>query len=143
MNDPWAWTIGWRLSVGREQGQGTATGENWDNCNRTTILKKKENYFLKDYIYLFLDKGEGREKEGEEHQCVVASHVPLLGTWPASQAYALTGNRTGEPLVLRPALNPLSHTSQGRKLFFKVLKQGELKKKKKKSGESALDLLVD
>ena len=38
---------------------------------------------------------------------------PQLGTWPATQACALTGNRTGNPSVLRPALNPLRHTSQG------------------------------
>ena len=37
---------------------------------------------------------------------------PLLGTWPTTQASALTGNRTGDPLVHRLALNPLSHTSQ-------------------------------
>ena len=44
---------------------------------------------------------------------------PLLGTWPVSQACALTGNRTGKPLVLRLALNPLSHTSQGSIIFLK------------------------
>ena len=38
---------------------------------------------------------------------------PQLGTWPATQACALTGNQTGDPLVHRPVLNPLSHTSQG------------------------------
>ena len=38
---------------------------------------------------------------------------PLLGTWPATKACALIGNQTGDPLVCRPALNPLSHTSQG------------------------------
>ena len=32
--------------------------------------------FKKDFIYLFLGRGEGREKEGEKHQCVVASHTP-------------------------------------------------------------------
>ena len=37
---------------------------------------------------------------------------PLLGTWPRTQAYALTGNQTGDPLVRRPLLNPLSYTSQ-------------------------------
>ena len=31
-----------------------------------------------------------------------------LETWPATQARALTGNRTCNPLVLRPALNPVS-----------------------------------
>ena len=42
---------------------------------------------------------------------MVASHVPLLGTRPATQACALTGNQTRDPLVCRPALNALSHTS--------------------------------
>ena len=31
--------------------------------------------FFKDFIYLFLD----RKKEGEKHQCVVASHAPPMG----------------------------------------------------------------
>ena len=35
--------------------------------------------FFKDFIYLFLDRGEGREEEGEKHQCVVASHMPPTG----------------------------------------------------------------
>ena len=38
---------------------------------------------------------------------------PPLGPQPATQACALTGNRIGDPLVLRPMLNPLSYTSQG------------------------------
>ena len=38
---------------------------------------------------------------------------PLLGSWFATQACALTGNQTGDPLVHSPALNPLGHTSQG------------------------------
>ena len=37
-------------------------------------------YFIfKDFIYLFLDRGEGREKEGEKHPCVVASRAPPTG----------------------------------------------------------------
>ena len=52
---------------------------------------------------------------------------PLLGTWPTTQSCAQTGNRTGDPLVRRPALNPLSHTSQARIVsygrFIKVLHQ--------------------
>ena len=38
--------------------------------------------------------------------------APLLGTWLTTQACVLTGNRTSDPLVCRPALHPLSHTSQ-------------------------------
>ena len=69
--------------------------------------------FLKNFYLFTLDKE--REEEGEKHQCVVASHMAPTGdlTWPATQAYALARNRTGNPLVRRPALNPLNHTSQG------------------------------
>ena len=42
----------------------------------------------------------------------------LLETWPTTQAHALTGNQTSDLLVLRPALSPLSHTSQGNKRQF-------------------------
>ena len=38
---------------------------------------------------------------------------PTPGTWPTTQACALTGNQIGDPLVCRPVLNPLSYTSQG------------------------------
>ena len=34
-------------------------------------------FFKKDSIYLFLERGEGRE--GEKHQCVIASCVPPTG----------------------------------------------------------------
>ena len=43
---------------------------------------------------------------------------PQLGTWPATEACALTRNQTSDPLVHRPALSPLSHTSQGSFRFF-------------------------
>ena len=48
-----------------------------------------------------------------KHNVWVFLMPPDLGTWPATQACALTGNRTSDPLVHRPALNPLSHTSRG------------------------------
>ena len=38
---------------------------------------------------------------------------PHQGTWPATQACALTGNQTSGFLVRRPVLNLLSHTHQG------------------------------
>ena len=43
---------------------------------------------------------------------------PSLGTWPATETCAPTGNQT-KPLVCRLALNPVSHTSQGhiKKIF--------------------------
>ena len=71
--------------------------------------------FFKDFIYLFLERGEGKEKERERstHVWLPLPHTPPLRTWPTTQACAPTGNWTSDPLVCRPALNPLSHTSQG------------------------------
>ena len=46
---------------------------------------------------------------------MVASHMP-----PA-QVCALTGNRTSNLLVCKQALNPLSHTSQGRRKRFEEI----------------------
>ena len=45
--------------------------------------------------------------------------APTTGTWPATQVCALTGNGTGDPLVPRLALSPLSHTSQNTLFSFK------------------------
>ena len=65
------------------------------------------NFF--DFIYLFLER---RERNIDNINGLSLSH-PQLGTWPATQACALTGNRTNSLSVFRLAFNPLSHTSQG------------------------------
>ena len=68
--------------------------------------------FLKK-IYLFLERGKGKETEKERNINVwLPLMCPELGTWPTTQACALTGNRTDDLLVHRPALSLLSHTSQ-------------------------------
>ena len=75
----------------------------------------------KDYLFSSLERGEGREKERERNINVwLPLAYPPLGTWPTTQAGAgnQAGNQTGDPLVCRPALNPLSHTSQGKHGFF-------------------------
>ena len=35
--------------------------------------------FLKDFIYLFLDRGEGRERGKETSMCGCLSHTPYWG----------------------------------------------------------------
>ena len=68
--------------------------------------------FLKK-IYLFIFRERGREKERDRNINVwLPLAHPQLEIWPATQAHALTGNRTGDPLVHRLALYPLSHNSQ-------------------------------
>ena len=80
-------------------------------------MKPRKKIYFKDYLFIFfLERGEGKEKEKERNINVwFTSHIPPMGTWPTTQACALTGNRTSDPLVHRPALSPhqVSHTSQG------------------------------
>ena len=49
---------------------------------------------LKDCIYLFLERGEEKERntDVQEKHRLVASRTPQLGTWAATQACAVTGN---------------------------------------------------
>ena len=70
--------------------------------------------FFKDFTYLFFrERGREGEREGEKHQHVMYERsiiqlllaCPQLGIWP--------GNRTCDLSFHRPALNPLSNTSQG------------------------------
>ena len=72
---------------------------------------KETSFFKKKYfIYLFIFRERGRERNMNVWLHLVH---PLLGTRPTTQAHALTGNRTDDAFVHRPALSPLSHTSQG------------------------------
>ena len=52
--------------------------------------------------------GRERERERNINVWLPLTHPPM-GTWPAAQACALTGNPTIDPFVLRPAFNSLSH----------------------------------
>ena len=45
-----------------------------------------------DFIHLFLERWEGRGKERERNINQLPLVHPQLGTWPTTQAYALTGN---------------------------------------------------
>ena len=47
-------------------------------------------YFLMFYLFIF--GGEGKEKEERNTDVWLPLMCPLLGTWPATQACALTGN---------------------------------------------------
>ena len=78
-------------------------------------------FFKRFYLFIFRERKREGEREGEKHQCVVVFCATLHwgpGRKPRHhQARALTGNGTGDPLIRRPALNPLSHASQGRSAF--------------------------
>ena len=52
--------------------------------------------------------------------CLPLAH-PKLGTWPAVQACALTGNRTGDVLFCGTIPSQLGHTGQGYVLLAFIL----------------------
>ena len=62
----------------------------------------KSILFKKDFIYVFLEKREGRDKKRERN---INVWLPLLhpqpGTWPRSQACALDGELNQRPFHLQ------------------------------------------
>ena len=76
-------------------------------------------FFLFFKICLFLERGRGRRKSERNINVWLPLIHPSLGSWPTTQACALTRNRTSNPLVCSPTLNPLSYTSQGRSIILK------------------------
>ena len=71
-------------------------------------------FFFKDFIYFsFRERGRGERERVRNINVWLPLALHLLGTWPATQAGALMGNWTCDPLLRRPELNPLSYTSQG------------------------------
>ena len=75
-----------------------------------------KDVFKRFYLFIFRERGREGER-GEKHMWLPLMR-PQLGIWPATQACALTGNKTSDPVVSRPMLNPLSYTSQGPNMFF-------------------------
>ena len=75
----------------------------------------EKNSFKKKGFYLFLEGKEGRKRN---FNVWLPLKCPLLGTCPTTQACALTGNWTGNPLLCNQVLNPPSHTSQDKKREF-------------------------
>ena len=69
-------------------------------------------------FYLFLERGVGREKDRERNINVwLPLARPLLGMWPVTQACALTGNRTGDPLVLQDSTQSTEPHQPGHEAF--------------------------
>ena len=75
-------------------------------------------FFFFNILFIQVQRGRAREREGNISVWLLIVY-PLLGTWPATQACALTRNCTSDPLRLRQALNPQSHTSQGCLVCFR------------------------
>ena len=79
-------------------------------------IRDSEDFF-KDFIYLFLERGLGREKDRKRNIERLPLTYPQLGTSLATQACVLPGNQTSDLSVCKLVLHPLSHTSQGSENF--------------------------
>ena len=74
--------------------------------------------FLMIFIYLFLERGEGKEKERERNINVWLPLIqPPAGDLAHNPGMCPDWESNLDPLVRRPVLNPLSHTSQGESLL--------------------------
>ena len=67
-----------------------------------------------DFIYLFLERGNGREKERERNIDRLPLARPQLDTCPTTQACALTGNQTGDLFSLQDNAQPTEPHQSGR-----------------------------
>ena len=56
-------------------------------------------FFLRFYLFMFRERGREGEREGNVWLALLR---PPLGNWSTTQACALTGNSTGNPLVHLP-----------------------------------------
>ena len=86
--------------------------------------KLKSHYHMSNWILLgwfvclFLEGGERREKERDRNIHWLPLNAPQRGSGWQPRCVPWLGNRTGDLSVGRPALNPLSHSSQGNHDFF-------------------------
>ena len=98
-----------------------------ENQRATVWIQRKESgslhfiFLFKDFIYLFLEKGKGREKGRKTLMC--ERNIDWLPQVPtrdlaATEACGLTRSWTRDLLVCRMTPNPLNHTSQGLRLTF-------------------------
>ena len=81
-------------------------------CSLDSFFKKRF------YSFIFRERGREGEKEGEKHQYVVASCAPPTGDLACNPGMCpRLGIKLLTLMTCRPALNPLSHTSQGWSLY--------------------------
>ena len=77
-------------------------------------------FFKKKILFIFGEREREEEEKGRNiDQLPLAS--PQLGTWPTTQTYALTGNRTSDRSVCGMTHIPVSHASQGENCSFLIL----------------------
>ena len=78
------------------------------------------SFFLISYLLILRERGrEGERAERNINVWLPLSHLPT-GDLASNPGMCPEGASTGDPLVHRPALNPLSHTSWAT-IFFLLM----------------------
>ena len=99
-------------------------------------------FFLRFYLFIFRERGREKERVRNINRWLHLLHPPL-GTQPATQACGLSRNQISDFLVHRPALNPLSHTSQGRFYYSYIFREkGREREKHRCETETSIGWLL-
>ena len=81
-------------------------------CGKKEILPKL-SFFKKIFIYFFRERGREGEREGEKHQCVVASREPPTGDLACNPGMCPDWELNRQHFSSQAVLNLMSHTNQG------------------------------
>ena len=85
----------------------------WLISQNFAFLNTCQSLFFKGFIYLFLERGEGRERGREKHQCMVASHASLTGDLAHNPGMYPDWKSNPQPFGLKASTQSTEHTSQG------------------------------
>ena len=83
----------------------------------TVVCAHEVSFFLKDFIYLFLDRGEGREEERERNITVVVSCMPCTGDLTGNPGMCSDWELNQRPFGSQAHAQSTEHTSQGLSLI--------------------------
>ena len=92
-------------------------------------------FFLRFYLFIFREEKAGRQSGRETSMCGCFLCAPQLGTWPATQACALTENWTSDPLVCRLALNLWATPARAFSKIFILFIFREREREEEREGE--------
>ena len=82
-------------------------------------------FFFKDFIYLFLEKGREGEREGEKHQCVIASHVFPFGDLAPKPGMCPDWESNQSPFGFQTGTQSTEPHQPGRFYLFLERREGE------------------